>query len=198
MKLNEQELRNCLYRGSLNTMIKKIALENSTVKKIFPFKTDRMFINELILRYLSVSDNFDKNSNSMTNYDGRIKNLLNSFMLRHQNDEDEKLSLLKTKFENQIEKAYHIYGNLAFKKNEKTTKPNASLYECIMISFEDYSLEELNSRKTAIVDMTKSLLGDAEFEKSIDKATGNTEQMNRRLSKFITALGDVMKDESKR
>ena len=194
VKLNEQELRNCLYRGKLNNLIKTIAKENETLKKLISVKTDRMLTNELILRYLAVSEHFDKEKNIIQNYDGRIKNLINSYMNQHQNDEDEALNIIRRKVESQIEKAYEILGDLAFKKNEKTTKPNAALFECIMLSFEDFSLDELKSKKESIKHLVRSLLNDADFEKSIDKATGNTEVINSRLSTFRTRLGDLMRN----
>ena len=194
VKLNEQELRNCLYRGKLNNLIKTIAKENETLKKLISVKTDRMLTNELILRYLAVSEHFDKEKNVIQNYDGRIKNLINSYMNQHQNDDDEALNIIRCKVESQIEKAYEILGDLAFKKNEKTTKPNAALFECIMLSFEDFSLDELKSKKESIKNLVRSLLNDADFEKSIDKATGNTEVINTRLSTFRTRLGDLMRN----
>ncbi len=192
VKLNEQELRNCLYRGSLNNLIKKIVKENEIVKKLIPVKTDRMLANELILRYLAVSEHFNKEKNIIQNYDGRIKNLINSYMHAHKNDENNLLNQIKEKVEKQVDKAYAVFGELAFKKNEKTTKPNAALFECIMIAFEDFSIEKLINKKFEILTLVKDLLNNDAFVKTIDKATGNTEVLNSRISTFRTKLGVVM------
>lgn len=194
IKLNEQELRNCLYRGKLNNLIKKIAKENETLKKLISVKTDRMVTNELILRYLAISEHFDKEKNEIKNYDGRIKNLINSYMSQHKNDDDEALSEIKFKVETQLEKAYEIFGNLAFKKNEKATKPNAALFECVMLSFEDFPINELRAKKDSIIKLVNDLLKDNDFVKTIDKATGNTEVLKARLSTFRTRLGELMRD----
>ena len=194
VKLNEQELRNCLYRGKLNNLIKDIVKTNTFTKKIMSAKTDRMLTNELILRYLAVSEHFDKAKNAIQNYDGRIKNLINSYMKSHQNDTDEFLNEVRVKFETQIEKAYNIFGELAFKKNDKSTKVNAALFECVMIGFEEYSLSNLILKKDEIVSLVTSLLNDLTFVKSIDKATGNTEVLNSRISTFRRCLGEIMKD----
>ena len=80
VKLNEQELRNCMFHGKLNDMVKDIAKNNHYLRKIFSYNTDRMITNELVLRYLAVSENFDRDTNEIRNYDGRIKNLINSYM----------------------------------------------------------------------------------------------------------------------
>ena len=198
VKLNEQELRNCLYRGSLNNLIKGISRNNQYVKLLFPNNTDRMFACEMILRYLAVSESYNKAENSIQNYDGRIKNLINNYMQKHQNDGEVELDFIKKKFEAQIEKAYCILGSMAFKKNDKTTKPNASLYECVMIAFEDYALDKLLLKQIEIVHLVKELLNNAEFLQSIDKATGNTEVLKRRHYIFRKHLGEIMDDAGKR
>ena len=192
VKLNEQELRNCLYRGALNSLIKQIVKDNNAVVKMIPSKTDRMLANELILRYLAVSEHYNKTKHKIENYDGRIKNLINGYMKEHQNDSNDMLEIIRKKFEIQIEKAYSVLGANGFKKNGKTTKLNASLYECIMIGFEDYSLNDLLGKKDNIKAMVGRLLNDSKFLFSIDKATGNTEIINNRLLRFITELKEVM------
>lgn len=192
VKLNEQELRNCLYRGALNSLIKQIVKDNKAVEKMIPNKTDRMLANELILRYLAVSEHYNKIENKIKNYDGRIKNLINGYMKEHQNDPEDMLKIIREKFEMQIEKAYSVLGSNGFKKNIRTTKPNASLYECIMIGFEDYALNDLLDKKDSIKAMIDKLLNDQEFLRTIDKATGNTEVMNSRIARFITELKEVM------
>lgn len=191
--LNEQEMRNCLYRGKLNDLVKTIANTNKYVKLIFPTtKTNRMITNELILRYLAISQNYNKLENSISNYDGRIKNHINNFMKNFQNPNEERLLLFKKKFEDQIEKSYEIFGLSAFRKEDGGNKINACLFECIMIAFEDYSIDELKSKKDLILNCTKKLILNSEFEKSIDKATGNTETLKYRLSTYIKKLKEIM------
>lgn len=195
VKLNEQELRNCLYRGRLNDLIKELA-KNSYIVEIMPIKTDRMLTNELILRYLAISEHFNRNTNKIDNYDGRIKNLINSYMKEHQNDTDDFLNKVKQQFEEQIQKAYSIFGKLAFKRNSKTTKINAALFECIMIGFEDYSLENLINKKNEIISLVNHLLSDLNFSAAIDRATGNTETINYRISLFRDKIGEIMRNGS--
>lgn len=195
VKLNEQELRNCLYRGTLNTLVKDIVKNNLYVNQMIPSNTDRMFANELILRYLAISEHYNRAENRMEDYDGRIKNLINCYMKQHQNDEDTALDVIRNKFEEQIEKAFKVLGAGGFKKNANATKPNAGLYECIMIAFEEYSLEDLSAKSNDIQAMISTLLQDDKFMMSIDKATGNTEVIKARLSRFIAELKSVMNNE---
>lgn len=175
-------------------MVKDIAKNNHYLRKIFSYNTDRMITNELVLRYLAVSENFDRDTNEIRNYDGRIKNLINSYMKKYQNADDDILEDIKIKFEQQIKKAYLVFGDKAFKKNDKTTKPNAALYECIMMSFEDYSEDDLLTSKLKIRQLLAELLQTDEFVKAIDKATGNTEVLNLRNRIFRLRLGEIMND----
>ncbi len=46
--------------------------------------------------------------------------------------------------------------------------------------------------------MTEQLLNDENFLKSIDKATGNTEVLNARISSFRIHLGEIMNDASEK
>ncbi|WDC83741.1 hypothetical protein PL321_14470 [Caloramator sp. mosi_1] len=90
VKLNEQELRNCLYRGKLNNLIKDLA-NNQKLMKILGLKAPhkRMNDRELILRYFALSDNYDKQTYKLNNYKGKIKTFLNYYMEKNKNIEDE-------------------------------------------------------------------------------------------------------------
>ncbi len=196
VKLNEQELRNCLYRGRLNNTIKQIVTNNAEIKQIFSSgKIDRMAVNELILRYAALSEAYDKTNLVMKNYDGRFKNLLNNFMKQHQNPSDDFLVNFENKFNNQIKKAFEVFGKSAFKL-DNSTRINAPLYDCIMISFEEYQIEELTLKKEKIITMTANIIQNAEFEKKIAKATNNTESVNYRIKTYYEKLKEVMVNES--
>lgn len=192
VRLNEQELRNCLYRGTLNECIKDIVSKNKDLKKIAPDKSARMGRNELILRYLAVSQKYNKSKFKIEGYDGRIKNLINSFMSINKDLDENDLNDLRLKFETQINKVFEIFGERAFKQNAKTTKINSSVYECIMIAFEEFNIEELIEKKQSIIDMHEKLLEDPDFLSSITKATGNTENLNYRIMTYIKALRNIV------
>ncbi|MFZ3167354.1 MAG: DUF262 domain-containing protein [Candidatus Methanoperedens sp.] len=75
LKLNNQEIRNCIYNGSLNTFLKHLT-QNDTWKKLLSIKASKnyRFSNEeLILRFFAFVDRLD-------NYNGRLSNFLNQYM----------------------------------------------------------------------------------------------------------------------
>ena len=95
-----------------------------------------------------------------------------------------------------MEKAYKVLGARAFKRNAKATKPNAPLFDCILIGFEDYELTVLEEKKADISAALKELLLDPIFAAALDKATGNTTVINNRISTFRNRLGEIMTNAS--
>ncbi len=75
MKLNNQEIRNCIYSGSFNEMLKSTAWSD-TSKSLFGLvegKKYRFSTEELFLRFLAFSDN-------MNNYKRPLPKFLNEYM----------------------------------------------------------------------------------------------------------------------
>jgi hypothetical protein len=71
MRLNNQEIRNCIYSGKLNDCLKELA--NSKETKAF-FGAKKRFSNEeMILRFFAFTD-------EVQNYNGRLANFLNNYM----------------------------------------------------------------------------------------------------------------------
>lgn len=200
VQLNEQELRNCLYRGTLNDKIKNELIYNKHFKEIFNWDImhKRMIDVETILRYLAFSENYDIRSNQIINYDGRVKNLINNFMIKYQNANIDDLKKFEYKFNSGIEKCYEVFGKQAFKKKNTNgnydTRINRPLYETIMICFEKYSLEELIEKKSFIIDKTEELILSPEFNDYISTATGNTMKVNNRLIEYSNMLGSIFND----
>ena len=196
--LNEQELRNCLYRGSLNEMIKDFVKNNEYAVKMINVNPTRMFANELTLRYLALSENYNKSNNKITNYDGRMKNVINSYMKKHQNDDDTKLHEIRTQLESNFEKAYAIFGENAFSNNHVSSKTKASLSECTLIAVEDYPLDLLKSNVVLLNKGREALLNDKAFLNAIDKGTGNKDNVEYRIKEFYNMVKGVMDNGIKR
>ena len=71
MKLNNQEIRNCIFNGSFNSLLKKLAKLPET-KKILG--NSKRFINEeMILRFFAFNDQLNV-------YDGQLSAFLNRYM----------------------------------------------------------------------------------------------------------------------
>lgn len=197
VKLNEQELRNCLYRGSLNTLLKSLS-KNQKFLKIMGLKAPhkRMVDCEMILRYLAFSEGYNHENNTIRDYKGATKTYLNTYFEGNQNLPKNSISQLEIKFNKVVDCVYEVFEDKAFRKlNEDgyETKINKAIMDVIMISFEQYSIDEIKKMKAQIIELYKDLLNDTQFNISVTQATSDTKVLEFRLKKWINNLELVMR-----
>ena len=200
VKLKEQELRNCLYRGSFNERMKKLCNEKkflSILGLTEPHK--RMDDIELILRYFAISENFDFEKGTINDYRGRIKTFLNSYMEANAKATDDKLDYLSGKFTETIEKIYCVFGVNAFRRINQDgsfDKPiNRAIMDIATISFEKYKIDDLITKKIQIVDLLKTLpINDQDFNDSISVGTSDKKKIEYRISKWLCELTKIMEN----
>ncbi|MGR2790183.1 DUF262 domain-containing protein [Bacillus subtilis] len=196
VKLNEQELRNCLYRGNLNQLIKKLT-HNPKFMKILGLKHPhkRMADQEIILRYLAFSEGYDSYKKIMVGYKGATKPYLNSYFEKNQNISEEELNYLEKKFNSVIDAVYEVFGDKAFRKlNEDgfETKINKAIMDVIMISFEGYPIEGIKAKREEILSNYKEILTDPTFNKSVTQGTSDTKALENRLNVWISKMQSIM------
>lgn len=78
MKLNNQEIRNCIYQGPLNSFLRERAA-SPTIRKMLGFdarQKTRFKVEEVLLRFLAFFDRLDE-------YRGRLARFLNEYMSEH-------------------------------------------------------------------------------------------------------------------
>jgi hypothetical protein len=83
VKLNNQEIRNCIYNGSLNALLKSLAKATET-KKLFGAKS-RFANEEMILRFLAFNENLNI-------YNGKLSKFLNDYMFANRNIDENSVS----------------------------------------------------------------------------------------------------------
>lgn len=97
MKLNNQEIRNCIYGGKFNSLLR--ALDSlpawRRINKMRGNNTYRFAKQELILRFFAFMDDAQQ-------YTGHLANFLNSYMLKHRNPTDQFLNDKKSVFERTV------------------------------------------------------------------------------------------------
>lgn len=196
VKLNEQELRNCLYRGNLNDAIKNFA-KNPKLLKILGLKLPhkRMVDCEMILRYFAFSENYDSENKTIKNYKGATKTFLNSYFAINQKMSPDDITRLKTKFDSVINSVFEVFGDKAFRKlNEDgfETKINKAIMDVIMIGFEQYSFEQIKAKKEEILVLYRRKLDEPQFNLAVTQGTSDTKVLEYRLNEWITELNKVM------
>lgn len=200
VKLKPQELRNCLYRGSFNESLKEM-VRDPKILNIMNLKEPhkRMDDVELILRYIAISENFDKEKNLLSNYNGVMKSFLNDYMHNNQNMSKEKIDNIKKKVITTVKKVFSIFGRKAFRRidenSSNSTRINLSLMDVIMISFEDYSEEELIKNKDKIISLYKSITtNDESFISLITTGTSSKNSIESRIKKWKDSFRGIMNE----
>lgn len=95
MKLNNQEIRNCIYDGSLNKLLKELDKRPMwrRINKMKPNDSYRFTKQELILRFFALVEN-------LNSYEGRLAKFLNKYMHDHQYEQTDWIEKKITLFEN--------------------------------------------------------------------------------------------------
>lgn len=75
VKLKDQEVRNCIYRGSFNNMLKDIAESNKNLSILFHDENKRSSYEERILRFFALRNYLELH--------GTFKLVMNSYMEQH-------------------------------------------------------------------------------------------------------------------
>lgn len=172
VKLNSQELRNCIYRNKGIPFIKELVKEKDYKKLIKDKKVNvnSMQDQELVLRFMSFFYKGDKS------YTGNLKKFIND-TLDNYDEYRERESEFRQIFLKTIKDVYTVFGKDAFliKNKNKKGKINVALFEILMISFSKYNSTDIESNKECIKQKLDGLLiSNESFKESIAGAATTT------------------------
>jgi len=199
VQLNDQELRNCLYRGNFNIALKEMA-EDPDFMFICGLKSPdkRMKDKELVLRFCAF---YHK---TYLNYKAPMRNFLNAEAREKRDISDKDLTELKSAFKNSCQIIRSAFGKNAFKRFYKgkdgqpngywePKKFNTSLYDILMYSFakEDKNkvYQNLDSVKEALVAL---MTEDQEFVDAIELSTSSVQAVTLRFDKWRLTLQSII------
>lgn len=199
VQLNDQELRNCLYRGYFNDALKEMA-EDPDFMFICGLKAPdkRMKDKELVLRFCAF---YHK---TYLNYKAPMRNFLNSEAREKCDISGKELAELKLAFKNACQIIRSAFGTNSFKRFYKgkdgqpngywePKKFNTSLYDILMYSFarEDKNkvYQNLDSVKEALVFL---MTEDQEFVDSIELSTSSVQAVTLRFDKWRLSLQSLL------
>ncbi len=185
--LSPQELRNCIYRGPLNELIKNLAIrENFTRVLALQQRPQRMVDCEMVLRF------FAFNERTHLNYGGKMKTFMNEFMRNNQNLTAEKQAEWGDRFLLACDNTFSIFGERAFRRyrsgNNKDQRGswegaiNKALFDCTMFWLARYEKRQIISAKDAIREGAIHLM--ANSQSFIDATTLGTSDIARVKSRF--------------
>ncbi len=185
--LSPQELRNCIYRGPLNELIKTLAVKDGFIRVLaLQQRPQRMVDCEMVLRF------FAFNERTHLNYGGKMKTFMNEFMRTNQNLTIEKQEEWANKFLLACDNTFTIFGEKAFRRyrsgNAKDQRGswegaiNKALFDCTMFWLARYEKRQIISAKDAIREAAIHLM--ANSQSFIDATTLGTSDITRVKTRF--------------
>lgn len=175
-KLYNQEIRNCIFQGSFNTLLKELARtpEWCRFANTDQGKVDKARFNneERILRFFAFYE-------SRSNYKGKLASFLNSYMNENKNLDDDKIERFRNLFVETL-----VVSN---KLREKVDSKNVA--EAVMIGIAS-NLETLENKDPETLDqMYRRLLEQPSFSaEEMKEGLSSEEKVNGRIDSAIEAF----------
>lgn len=199
VSLNDQELRNCIYRGGFNVLLKDLSQEPDFTFLLGLKQPDkRMKDIELVLRFAAFYHA------TYLKYKPPMKNFLNAEAEKYQSLSKSDEQEIRAAFKNTCQVIRSMFGKNAFKRFHKGTeknpagywepkKFNASLYDILIYTFarEDKNVvyQNLDSIREALIHL---MTDNQEFIDSIELSTSSVQAVTKRFDIWRLTLQDLI------
>jgi hypothetical protein len=196
MILNEQEVRNCVYRGPFNDLLGE--LENDTYwrkAKGGDVPEGRFREREMILRFFAFGDRFHQ-------YAGGLKQFLNEYMGRYAPHEEIDLKDHAALFRQTIQNVYAVFGEKSARTYDVNPRTNRGAWETkFSVAALDIQASALMNRPAPKVQKAAeqirelflfTWLTDAEMRDSVSKRTASSTQTGIRWTKFRQLVDPII------
>jgi hypothetical protein len=199
VSLNDQELRNCIYRGGFNSLLKELSTDPDFTFLLGLKKPDkRMKDIELVLRFSAF------HHATYLNYKPPMKNFLNAEADRYRNIGQGESQQLRAAFKNTCQIIRSMVGSNAFRRFYKGTeknpagywepkKFNASLFDVLMYTLarvdKNVVYQNLDSVREALIYL---MTENQEFIDAIELSTSSIQAVTKRFDLWRLALQDII------
>jgi hypothetical protein len=199
VSLNDQELRNCIYRGPYNLFLKELSQDPDFKYLIGITKLEkRMRDVELVLRFAAFYHT------SYLNYSSPMRKFLNADMMRYQYISEDEQDELRKAFKNSLHIIRSLFDKHAFRRFYRGTNENvngywepkkfsASLYDVLMYTFSTANKHQVYQQLDAIREsIIHCMTEDDDFIETIERGTSNKVMIVRRFDKLRLKLEDIL------
>jgi uncharacterized protein with ParB-like and HNH nuclease domain len=202
-KLNENEIRNNLYRGSYMDLTKELA-ENEILDRLVNKNNlkKRMGYSGLVLRFLSISER------SYINYKSPMKQFCNKELRDNKNLTSSKIKEFKERFKHCIELCDIVFGDTSFKKytykkddgfGSWNKELNTALFDIQMCGFVNFTKNQIMSKLDHIRDgLLELFISNEDFIDSISNKTNNVESVKKRFKIYMDMLENIISSPTPR
>ena len=199
VQLNAQELRNCIYRGGYNELLKDLS-KDKDFQFLLGLKAPhhRMQDRELILRFFTFFHN------THLKYTPSMKHFLNKEMERYTNLSYDEEKELRKIFKKSVKLSKTVFGNNAFRRfvsgSDKdpngyweTRKINKGLFDVIMFGFAMYEENQIVPNSDPIREELLWLMThDVAFIDTITVTTDRKDKIHTRFDKWLSSLKEIV------
>ena len=196
MVLNEQELRNCVYRGPFNDLLATLEREPYWRKVKGGIEPEGRFKErEMILRFFAFA-------NRLPQYTGNLKRFLNEYMGQFPPRQTDELKAHTSLFKQTMQNIYAAFGEHSARLYDINPRTNRGSWETkFSVMALDIQASALMNQPTAKVQQSAeqirelflyTMLTDPEMQDAISKRTGSTAQTKIRWTKFRKLVDPVI------
>ena len=200
-KLNEMEIRNCIFRGKMNDLIRDLAGNKDFVDCLGQSNhaslQKRMNDRALVLRFLAF---YERTHNRCQN---GLKKFLNEFLETYRNPPEAKVREYIHNFEHCIRLSKTVFGTHAFRlrndpasgsrTGEWATRINASVFQCISTSFAEYDSGQITRAADRIREGYLDLMiSDEKWIDCVRRATGERARLAHVFDSWKRRLEDCV------
>jgi hypothetical protein len=199
-KLNEDEIRNTVYRGSYIELLSELsenAVFHGLVKKD-NFKK-RMIYRGMILRFFALSEK------SYINYKSSMKQFSNKELRDNRDLTPNKVKEYKARFEHCLDLVKVVFGDMAFRRympgNDGEsgkwgeTQINMALYDIQMVGFVNYSKNDVLAKADLIREGLLDLMTtNQQFKEQLIWQTSDTDVLKKRFRTYMDMLESIIGD----
>lgn len=177
--LNAQEVRNCIYHGRLNELLKQLASDPDFLYvQGRDERNDRMLDCELALRFFALRSELE-------HYRPPMKRYLTDYMRENRNPSDSDLRNLQNSFKETIQKVRVVFGNRGFRRwrgEDWEANTNRAVFDSVMLVFAMAPYELVDRRRASLLEGFKTLCtSNDKFIDATSRATGDKARLLARL-----------------
>lgn len=197
IKLNEDELRNSVYRGNYIKLLAELEEDPDfhALVRNDRYK-NRMIYRGMFLRFFAFSEK------TYLNYSASMKQFLNKELRDNQNLSDTKANEYRKRFKHCVELVKMTFGEQAFRRfvidenkgvnGQWTNSINTSLFDVQMCGFIHYTKHDIAPHTDRIREAMINLILDDKFFQSIAVRTNDKDQVQYRFKMWFQALNDII------
>lgn len=199
VKLNEQELRNCMYRGSLSTLLKELCEYPPYLQALGQKKPHFRYNDaELALRFMALYSGYNPATGKVEGYSSKMKTFLNGFMEKNKKIKESDINKLRKDFKETIDKAVSIFPAPCFRRvipdtGAMDSRTNRAIMDAILVSFAAIPKTKLDRHADAIKDLHyNKLRTDVAYNDALIYGTSDTKRLELRITTWTRELSSII------